>query len=246
MDRVIIKNLVKIFNREYNGGFFSKFLSFGKRFNRFKVLDGISFNVKEGERVGIIGKNGSGKSTLLRTIAGIYNPDYGLIRVKGSVFYLNGFGYGLNMRLSMRENIYLIGVLLGMSKKEITTIFQEIVNFSGLEKYLDNKVYQFSTGMITRLSFSITIHCLIDRNPRILLIDEVLNAGADEEFRIKAHKKIKKLVKLGSSVILISHNINQIKNYCDRVILIDRGKIVMEGDPEKVVKYYLESQGNNI
>ena len=187
--KIIIDNLSKKFLRDYtkNEGILFRMLSFlneGEK-RAFSVLKDISFRVKSGEIYGVIGKNGSGKSTLLRIIAGIYKPDDGVVKTNGEAVYLTGFDHGIQRKLTMRDNIYLLGFLRGLSKKEINEKFEEIVNFSGLKEFLDAKVYQFSTGMINRLSFSITIFCIAHKNPDILLIDEVFSAAADMDFKEK-------------------------------------------------------------
>lgn len=203
------------------------------------VLDSISFDVFSGENVGIIGSNGSGKSTLLRTIANIYYPDQGLIENNGEVIYINGFGLGLKQRLSMRDNIYLIGSIMALSHKEIKKRFQEIVTFSELENFVDTKVYQFSSGMLSRLCFSTTIHCLEQKNPDIILLDEVFGTGGDLNFQNKAIAKIEEFIKGGAAVILVSHDLEIIKKYCNRVIWLKDGKLIKEGLPHEIVNSYI-------
>lgn len=203
------------------------------------VLDTISLEVFSGENVGIIGNNGSGKSTLLRTIAGIYYPDQGSIENNGEVIYINGFGLGLKQRLSMRDNIYLIGSIMGLSHKEVKKRFQDIVSFAELEDFIDTKVYQFSYGMLSRLCFSATIHCLEHKNPDIILLDEVFGTGGDLAFQNKAIAKMEEFIKGGAAVILVSHDLEIIKKYCHRVIWLKNGQIVKEGIPQEIVEDYI-------
>ena len=176
------------------------------------ALKNIDFQPTPGSITGLIGKNGSGKSTLLRIIAGIYQPTSGNIAVSGKIIYLTGFGQGLMPKLTMKDNIYIIGSLLGLSRKEITQKIQPIAEFSELESYINTKVYQFSSGMISRLTFSTTIFCLESFRPEIILIDEALDSGADLSFQSKALAKIENLLLSGATVILASHNLDTIKN----------------------------------
>lgn len=203
------------------------------------VLDSISFEVCAGENVGLIGNNGSGKSTLLRIIAGIYKPSQGKIINNGEVIYMNGFGLGLKQRLTMRENIFLIGSIMGLSRQEIKNRFKEIVTFSELEEFVDTKVYQFSDGMLSRLCFSTTMHCLEQKSPDIILLDEVFGAGGDLNFQNKAVIKMEEFIKSGAAIILVSHNLDIIKKYCDRVILLKDGKIIKEGAADDIVNEYV-------
>ncbi len=248
--KIIIDSVNKKFRRDYkkNEGILARLLSFLNENDKieFNALKNISFKVNEGEIFGVIGKNGSGKSTLLRVIAGIYKPDSGSIKTRGEIVYLTGFDHGLQRKLTMRENIYLLGILRGLSKKEINEKFDEIVDFSGLREYLDAKVYQFSTGMINRLSFSITFFCIVHKNPGIILIDEVFGVGADIDFREKSLKKMEELIKKGSSVILASHDLELIKKYCDKVIWLDNGYIVKIGKGEEIINHYMKSENSMI
>jgi ABC-type polysaccharide/polyol phosphate transport system ATPase subunit len=199
------------------------------------ALNEVSFKAKSGEIIGIIGKNGSGKSTLLRTIAGIYSKDNGIIKTKGNIISLIGLSIGLEDRLTMKENIFLVGSLFGLSRKNIKKRFDSIVKFAELKDFLNTKLYQFSEGMKQRLAFSIAIHS----NPEILLLDEVFAVG-DKDFRIKSAKKIKALVKKGAIAILVSHELWMIEKYCDRVIWIDKGEIVIKGNTKDVLNKYLK------
>jgi len=203
-----------------------------------KVLDSISFEVSRGEIIGVIGKNGSGKSTLLRVLAGVYQTDYGQIIHRGDTFYLTSMGFGLMDRLSMRDNIYLVGAVMGLSQKRIKDIFDQIVDFSELREYVDMKIRQFSTGMMGRLGFSISVFCMKNKNSEILLLDEVFGSGADYDFEKKAIAKMEELIQSGATVVLVSHNLEIIEKYCHRVLWLDQGKIKQLGQPKEVIEKY--------
>lgn len=207
----------------------------------FWVLKNINLSPSDGQIVGIIGNNGSGKSTLLRILAGIYQADEGRVRLKGQVTYLAGFGQGLMPKLTMRENIYLIGALLGLSQKEVKKRFNEIIEFSELGDYVETPVYKFSSGMISRLSFSTTIFCLKHHNPDILLIDEALEAGTDIGFRSKALNKIEEILRTGANIVLVSHNLEVIEKYCHQVIWLERGQIFRQGEPVTIINEYIKA-----
>ncbi|MDX9893651.1 MAG: ABC transporter ATP-binding protein, partial [Patescibacteria group bacterium] len=206
----------------------------------FWALKNINLNLPAGTVLGIIGKNGSGKSTLLRIIAGIYQADEGAIQTNGEVVYLSGFSHGLMPKLTMKENIYLIGALLGLSPKQIKEKFTEIVNFSGLNDYTNAKVYQFSSGMIARLSFSATIFYAGHKNPEIILIDEALEAGADLEFQTKSLKKLEEFIQGGATVIIASHQLDLLERYCHQVIWLDKGRIIKNGPPQEIIAEYIK------
>lgn len=202
------------------------------------ALKDISFTVSAGEIVGIIGENGSGKSTLLRVIAGIYDKDTGTVEIKGNIISLIGLYIGLQERLMMKDNIYLCCSLFGLDQKEIKERFSSVVEFAELRNFVNTKIYQFSQGMKQRLAFSIAIHC----NPDIILLDEGFGVG-DEEFRNKSTNKIKELVRNGTTVLLVSHNLDLLKKYCRKIIWLHRGRILMEGDSKEVIKEYLKEFG---
>jgi ABC-type polysaccharide/polyol phosphate transport system ATPase subunit len=203
-----------------------------------QVLDNISFTANKGEILGIIGRNGSGKSTLLRTIAGIYLQDKGTIEKKGRVFYISGLDAGLIQRLTMKENIFLGCSILGLSQEEIKKKFNQIVEFSGLKDFVDTDIDKFSSGMLSRLNFSITIHCLEHHNPDIILLDEVFGSGGDIDFQNKAATRMEELIKRGATVILVSHSLEIIEKHCHKVILMDKGKIIKTGSPNETIKFY--------
>jgi len=243
--RINLQGVGKKFNLNFKKreGILARLLSvfsLSKNANDFWVFRVIDFTPADGQIVGIIGRNGSGKSTLLRVLAGIYQADEGTVKLKGQVAYLTGFGQGLMPKLTMRENIYLVGSLLGLSQKEIKQRFVEIVEFSELGEYIETPVYKFSSGMISRLSFSTTIFCLKHRNPDILLIDEALEAGTDLNFRNKALNKMEEILLTGANVVLVSHDLAMIEKYCHDVIWLDKGKIVKQGQASEVVSAYVK------
>jgi ABC-2 type transport system ATP-binding protein len=228
MSHISINNISKTFNI----GFIRKqsILSqvraaFGARESKKKLeaLKSVSCEVGGGEILGIVGNNGSGKSTLLRIIAGIYEPNAGEIKTEGRIVSIINLGVGLMERLPMRDNIYLVGSLFGMSNRDIRRKFDSIVEFSELHEFVDTKTYQFSAGMLQRLAFSIAIHS----EPDILLLDEVFEVG-DEGFKKKSGEKIRQLASHGTAVLLVSHDMDIIDRYCRRTITMDHGRIISD------------------
>jgi lipopolysaccharide transport system ATP-binding protein len=197
----------------------------------------INFEVFEGEVLGIIGKNGAGKSTLLKLLSRITEPTEGKIEIHGKVASLLEVGTGFNPELTGRENIYLNGTILGLTKKEIDQRINEIIAFSGIEKFMETPVKRYSSGMKVRLAFAVAAHL----DPEILIIDEVLAVG-DAEFQKKCLGKMQDVAgKEGRTVLFVSHDMAAIKNLCTRAVLLQRGMIVQEGDPAEVVDYYLKN-----
>jgi ABC-type polysaccharide/polyol phosphate transport system ATPase subunit len=208
----------------------------GKRtFEEFKALDDVSFEVKKGEFFGIIGRNGSGKSTLLKVLAGIYQADKGKVKIHGMVSPFLELGIGFNPELSGRDNVYLNATVLGMSKKQIDEKFDSIVAFSELERFIDQKLKNYSSGMQVRLAFSVSIHA----NRDILLMDEVLAVG-DMAFQEKCMDEFEKYRENGRTVILVTHDLLAAASYCDRLMLINDGRIVGMGKADEIVKKYSE------
>ncbi|MCR5700021.1 MAG: ABC transporter ATP-binding protein [Candidatus Saccharibacteria bacterium] len=203
-----------------------------KGFKDQKVLSGLDFDIKKGEFVGIVGRNGSGKSTLLKTLAGIYYPEKGEIVIDGNLIPFIELGVGFNPELTGRENVYLNGALLGFSRKEMDAMYQEIWQFAELEQFQDQKLKNYSSGMQVRLAFSIAIRAKGD----ILLLDEVLAVG-DAAFQKKCEEYFKSLHG-NQTVILVTHSMENITRFCDRAILIENGKITLDGDPKTVAKAY--------
>ena len=209
------------------------------RHEDFWALQNVSFDVIEGNTHGLIGSNGSGKSTLLKCLAKIYWPTSGEIQYRGRMASLLEVGSGFHLELSGRENIYLNGSILGMSKKEIDGKFDEIVDFSGVEKFLDQPVKNYSSGMYVRLGFSIAINV----NPDILVVDEVLSVG-DEEFQRKSFDKFRDLKKAGKTIILVTHAMAVVKDLCDTATWLNKGSVVEVGGAARVVDAYLDSVEN--
>lgn len=205
-----------------------------KTYEEFKALDGVSFEVKKGEFFGIIGRNGSGKSTLLKILAGIYQADRGKVHINGLISPFLELGIGFNPELSGRDNIYLNATVLGMTKRQIDHKFNDIVAFSELERFIDQKLNRYSSGMQVRLAFSVAIHA----NREILLMDEVLAVG-DMNFQSKCLEEFNKYKEMGKTVILVTHDIATVQRYCDRAMLLRNGKIVMIGESEKVGNKYI-------
>lgn len=202
----------------------------------FWALRRVSFRVKKGETLGIIGKNGSGKSTLLRVIGGIYQPDEGWLEVNGSVSTLLSITAGFQPELSGLENIYLCGILMGFRKCEINKVLDEIIAFSELGDFIEAPLKTYSSGMYARLGFAIAIHLRRD----IMLIDEVLGVG-DAKFRAKCEKKIEELMNEGRTIVLVSHNMESIRKFADKVIWLDKGTVRAQGPPDEVIEQYLTS-----
>lgn len=206
-------------------------------YEEFKALDGVNFEVKKGEFFGIIGRNGSGKSTLLKVLAGIYQADKGQVKINGMISPFLELGIGFNPELSGRDNVYLNATVLGMTKKEIDKKFDSIVEFSELERFIDQKLKNYSSGMQVRLAFSVAIHA----NREILLMDEVLAVG-DAEFQKKCLSEFNRYREMGKTVVLVSHDIATIQKYCDRVLLLENGKIISIGSAEEVVHKYIYAE----
>lgn len=206
------------------------------RHEDFWALENITFDVAQGSTHGLIGSNGSGKSTLLKCLAKIYWPTSGTIEYRGRMASLLEVGSGFHLELSGRENIYLNGSILGMSRKEIDKKFDEIVDFSGVERFLDQPVKNYSSGMYVRLGFSIAIHV----DPDILVVDEVLSVG-DEEFQRKSFQKFLEFKEQGKTIILVTHAMPVIEQLCDQVSWINSGKLMMTGKASEVVSSYKAS-----
>jgi ABC-type polysaccharide/polyol phosphate transport system ATPase subunit len=202
----------------------------------FWALKGITFNVKQGECIGIIGRNGSGKSTLLSLILGTIHPTKGNIKVSQKVTPLLEIGSGFHPDLTGRENIILYGTLLGLTKDEVMERMEDIIGFSEINEFIDMLIRTYSTGMYLRLAFSVAIHT----DPQMLLIDEILSIG-DEAFQKKSKEALLRLIRGGVTTIVVSHDLSAIKEICNRSIWLDGGKIRAEGEPEKIVEEYLRS-----
>ena len=211
-----------------------------RAYEKQKVLRNVSFEVKKGEFFGIVGRNGSGKSTLLKLLAGIYSPDKGAIHIKGKLTPFIELGVGFNPELTGRENVFLNGALLGFNRKEMAAMYDDIVKFAELDRFMDQKLKNYSSGMQVRLAFSIAIKI----NSDILLLDEVLAVG-DAAFQKKCFDYFRKLKKDKKTVIFISHDMNAVREYCDRAVLLEKGNIVLSGSADQVAKQYTQLFLNN-
>lgn len=200
------------------------------------ALKDVSFEVKRGEVMGIIGRNGAGKSSLLKILSKITDPTSGYAEIHGRVSSLLEVGTGFHPELTGRDNIYLNGTILGMTKREVDSKFGEIVDFSGVEKFIDTPVKRYSSGMKVRLAFSVAAHL----EPEILIIDEVLAVG-DADFQKKCLNKMEDVGKHGRTVLFVSHNMPAVISLCDRVVLLEEGKVVQEGTAHRVVSAYLNT-----
>lgn len=207
------------------------------RYEEFTVLDDVSFEIQSGTSIGIIGSNGSGKSTLLKALAGIITPDRGRINVEGRLVALLELGAGFHPELTGRENIYLNAAILGMERRQIEKSVQQIIEFSELGEFIDVAIKHYSSGMVVRLGFSIAVHV----QPDVLVIDEILSVG-DESFQKKSLNKILEFKKAGKTVVIVSHELATIEQVCDRVLWLNKGKIVEIGPPNIVIAKYLVSQ----
>ena len=203
------------------------------KFDEFWALKNINFDVKRGTTVGLVGSNGSGKSTLLKTLAKIYWPDEGSIEYSGRMSALLEVGSGFHPELTGRENIYLNGSILGMKRAEIDQRFEEIVDFSGVRDFLDQPVKNYSSGMYVRLGFSVAIHV----EPDILVVDEVLAVG-DAAFQAQCFERFKRLKAIGTTIILVTHDLSAVKSLCDEVVWLEKGAIKLIGDAETVTEAY--------
>jgi ABC-2 type transport system ATP-binding protein len=235
-----VKNVSKSFKlpHEKHGSLkniFVNILKSKRGYEKQRVLQDISFSVKTGEFFGIVGKNGSGKSTLLKLLAGIYSPNTGSIQVNGQLTPFIELGVGFNPDLTGRENVYLNGALLGFSRAEVGKMYKEIVEFAELSKFMDQKLKNYSSGMQVRLAFSIAIRA----NSKILLIDEVLAVG-DAAFQQKCFDVFAELKNRGTTIILVTHDMNSVLRFCDRAMLINKGDLVAIGKPTKIADEYLE------
>jgi len=201
----------------------------------FEALKNINLSFQGGDRVGIIGLNGAGKSTLLKMIVGIYPPHKGAVRVQGKISPLIELGTGFDFELSGRENIYLNGALLGRSYKQMREVEQQIIAFSELEDKIDLPIKYYSSGMHGRLAFSIGTFV----NPEILLVDEIFSTG-DAHFVHKASDRMRQLFHSSQIVILVSHNLEQINELCNKVLVMHQGEVVAQGQPAEMIQYYLQ------
>ena len=200
----------------------------------FTALDNISLTIPAGHTYGVIGRNGSGKSTALKIVAGITKPTTGQVRVRGRISALIELGAGFHPEISGRENVYINGTMLGLSKREIARRFDEIVAFAELENFIDAPVKTYSSGMYMRLGFAVAIHA----DPEVLLVDEVLAVG-DEGFNRKCLDKFAELRRAGKTILLVTHSLGVVERFCDTALWLDRGRARAHGDPRRVIGAYL-------
>lgn len=242
MIAISVKDVHKSFKIYYDKGqSFKEKILFRNRnkYENREVLKGVSFDVKKGEAIGLIGKNGCGKSTLLKLMTQIIYPDKGSIKMNGRISSLIELGAGFHPDMSGRENIYTNASIFGLNRKEIDERIKQIIDFSELEEFIDNPVRTYSSGMYMRLAFAVAINVDAD----ILLIDEILAVG-DANFQAKCFNKLREIKASGTTIVIVSHALGQIEQICERSVWIEDGKIKKEGSPRDVHPYYLDFMGN--
>lgn len=208
-------------------------LSKKKKYKEHYALNDVSFQVRKGETVGIIGTNGSGKSTILKIITGVLSPTSGSIAVDGRISALLELGAGFNMEYSGLENVYLNGTMIGFSREEIDAKLQDILEFADIGEFINQPVKTYSSGMFVRLAFAVAINI----EPEILIVDEALSVG-DVFFQAKCFRKFEEFKKMGKTILMVSHDLSSISKYCDRVILLNKGVKMSEGNPKEMVDLY--------
>jgi ABC-type polysaccharide/polyol phosphate transport system ATPase subunit len=212
---------------------FSKFFRKEVNYHDFDAVNNVSFTVRSGEMLAIIGRNGSGKSTLLKVIAGIYRPTSGRVQVNGSIAPLLELGAGMHAELTGRENILLNGLLMGFSKRQMLQREERIIDFAEIGDFIDVPVKQYSTGMYLRLAFAVATEV----DPDILVIDEILAVG-DLGFQRKCFERLKRFRESGKTILFVTHSMDQVLDQCDRAILLNRGRLLFDGDPREAVEIY--------
>ena len=213
--------------------YFLKFTKGALHFEEFWALRNVSLEIEKGDFYGLVGINGSGKSTLLKTVAGVFKPTEGSVKVNGTIAPLIELGAGFDMDLTARENIFLNGAVLGFSKEHMMEKFDDIVDFSELHEFLDVPLKNYSSGMVARIAFAIATAT----KPDILIADEILAVG-DYAFQEKCEKRMQELLDAGTTVIFVSHSIEQVKRMCNKATWIEKGKVIMTGDAETVCDAY--------
>lgn len=232
---VEVENVSRDF-RKYYQQTFKEFLTdrHAKNFNKvFKALQNISFEVKEGSTLGLLGRNGSGKSTLLKIISGVLTPSQGQVTRPVATAALLELGAGFQPDMTGRENIYLNSSILGRSKKDTELVIDDIIDFSGISEFIDTPVKFYSSGMYARLGFAIAIHT----DPELLLVDEILAVG-DAPFQKKCLDRIKHMQSEGRSIILVTHDTSTVENFCDSAVVLDHGKLIAQGETKKAIAAY--------
>lgn len=232
--RIVVDDVHKHFKLRHTHSIKETFVAAMRRkslSSEFQALNGVSFEIGEGESVALLGFNGSGKSTMLKMISGVLRPDEGRVMTRGRVAGLIEVGAGFHPDLSGRENVYLNAAILGMSKQEIQEQFDSIVAFSEIEQFIDTEVKHYSSGMFLRLAFSVAIHTEVD----ILLIDEILSVG-DEPFQQKCLARIRELHAAGKTLVVVSHDLNMVADLCERGILLREGEVRFDGPSRQAVE----------
>jgi len=229
-----VQDLWKVFKLYRSPADRLKEIVFRRPYHReFVALRGVSFQVADGQSLGIVGPNGAGKSTLLKILTGVLLPDRGQVEVSGRITGLLELGTGFNPEMSGRQNIFLNGTLLGMSREEIEAKLKEIIAFSELEDFIDEPLKTYSSGMVMRLAFSVAIHA----DPRCFVVDEALAVG-DAYFQQKCIRRIRDFKASGGSIVFVSHDLNAVKILCDQALLLDQGQVLEIGDPERIINLY--------
>lgn len=213
--------------------YFIKSLKKQVSYDEFWALKDVSFEVQKGDSLGLIGLNGSGKSTMLKTIAGVLKPTEGSVAVYGNVAPLIELGAGFDFDLTARENVYLNGALLGYSRKMMDEYYQDIVEFSELSEFMDVPVKNFSSGMVSRLAFAIATIGI----PDILIVDEVLSVG-DFRFQQKCEKRIRSMMESGTTILFVSHSIEQVKSICNKIVWLEKGRLRKSGNAKEICEEY--------
>jgi len=212
---------------------FARAFRHNSQYHDFDAIQNVSFDVHQGEMVGIVGRNGSGKSTLLKVVAGVYKPTFGSVEVHGTLAPLIELGAGFHGELTGRENVLMNGLLMGFSKREMQSREASILEFAEIGDFIDAPVKQYSSGMYMRLAFAVATEV----NPDILVVDEILAVG-DEPFQRKCFERIERFRRSGKTILFVTHSMEQVVEHCDRAIYLDTGKVVADGRPEKVVDLY--------
>jgi lipopolysaccharide transport system ATP-binding protein len=240
---IIVEDVVQTFRRikerpDTLREVFARIKNRRQRYENFEAVKHVSFRVRKGEMLGIVGRNGSGKSTILKLVAGVYNPTSGRVRVEGSIAPLIELGAGFHHELTGRENILLNGLLLGLSKREIREREERIIEFAEIGDFIDSPVKQYSSGMYMRLAFSVAIEV----DPDILIVDEILGVG-DTGFQQKSFDRIQSFRTAGRTILFVSHAMDNIQNLCDRALLLHGGKLLRDGTPAEVIADYKQLLG---
>jgi len=233
VDTVVLEHATKTFTLREHATLKRRVTSLARRrmlTRQFRAVDDVSFSIAEGDAVGLMGLNGSGKSTLLKMISGVLRPDAGSVLTRGRIAGLIEVTAGFHSQLTGRENVYLNAAILGMSEAEINRKFDELVDFSGVEQFLDQQVGDYSSGMFARLGFAIAVAAESD----IFIIDEVLAVG-DPPFKKKCLKRIREIRDEGRTIVFVSHNTSQVKRICTRAVVLEKGRLTYEGDVDGAI-----------